>query len=741
MKGNGFLLLALTTLALVAAVLFLRPAREAPAPSPMRQNWPRRDALSQPEFPPALAVPSGEPIQKHRAGRSRTNAVAAPKVTHRPLQPKSGEPVTITVDFKDKPVPSGSLLLEYQLVDPGRYIALRDPDFQKLWTSVPLSPAPAPTPDQKPSVLNVELPGTLQKHRRLIRYRIRAAERDEIIAPASSDAQPNFAYFVYDGVPAWKGAIDPRAGDSELRRPVTYSSEVLQRVPVYHFISSKSAVERVTWTGADQMRNRNAYYYTGTMVYDGIVYDHVAFRARGGGWRHAMGKNMWKFNFLPGHRFAARDDYGNRYATKWDKLNLGACIQQGDYGMRGEQGLFEAVGFRLFNLAGQEASRTHWVHFRILDEAEESPSDQYHGDFWGLYLAVENVDEHFLKEHDLPPGNLYKMEFGPKTEFNGDPAVTDQRDVRQFLDTLMRQPRDDSWWSSSVDLSRYYDYRSILECIHHYDVDMGKNYFFYLNPQTQRWIVIPWDIDLTWGEHMFGGGHEPYSRAGLLSRSPFKQQYQERLAEIRDLLFNPEETGRLIDEDASIIGDPAGGPSLVDADRAKWDYNPVMAGPFVLSMKAGQGRFYFGNPHNRFPVMVASMKSYLARRVRWIDSRLLGDYRPPPAPQIAKAADLDFSKPTVAFRLAAKAEDRLRACRWRLAEITLPNSPVSRSRQPWKYEIQALWEKEYPGNAPPAIPTQLLAPGHTYRVRARAQDTSGSWSRWSAPVQFTVPAP
>jgi hypothetical protein len=76
--------------------------------------------------------------------------------------------------------------------------------------------------------------------------------------------------------------------------------------------------------------------------------------------------------------------------VKWGKLNLGACIQQGDYGMRGEQGMFEAVGFRLFNLAGIEASRTHWVHLRIVDQSEESPLDQYSGDFWGLYLAVEN---------------------------------------------------------------------------------------------------------------------------------------------------------------------------------------------------------------------------------------------------------------------------------------------------------------------------------------------------------------
>jgi len=77
--------------------------------------------------------------------------------------------------------------------------------------------------------------------------------------------------------------------------------------------------------------------------------------------------------------------------------------------------------------------------FEIIDQAEESPVDQDSGDFWGLYLAVENVDEHFLKEHALPAGNLYKIEGGAKTAFNGNPAVTNQSDVRQFM-KLERAP-------------------------------------------------------------------------------------------------------------------------------------------------------------------------------------------------------------------------------------------------------------------------------------------------------------
>ena len=67
---------------------------------------------------------------------------------------------------------------------------------------------------------------------------------------------------------------------------------------------------------------------------------------------------------------------------------------------------------------------------------------------------------------------------------------------------------------------------------------------------------------------MHGTGQEPFWRAGVLRRPQFNLEYQNRLREIRDLLFNPEQGGALIDEYAAVISDLGGGPSFVDADRA-----------------------------------------------------------------------------------------------------------------------------------------------------------------------------
>ncbi len=178
----------------------------------------------------------------------------------------------------------------------------------------------------------------------------------------------------------------------------------------------------------------------------------------------------------------------------WSKLNLSALIQQGDFGYRGEQGLFESVGFKMFNLAGVAASNTNYVHFRIIESANENGASQYGGDFQGLYLAVEQLDDNFLEEHDLPDGNLYKMEnntgvggIGGESNNQGDyPAVSDSSDLIDFKTTYQSAPQTADWWRQNFNLDSYYNYRSIVEAIHHYDIAGGKNYFYYLNPETNQ---------------------------------------------------------------------------------------------------------------------------------------------------------------------------------------------------------------------------------------------------------------
>jgi len=403
--------------------------------------------------------------------------------------------------------------------------------------------------------------------------------------------------------------------------------------------------------------------------------------------------------------------------------------------------MFESVGFRLFNLAGVESPATHWVHLRIIDEVDENPASQYRGDFWGLYLAVENEDGRFLRQHGLPDGNLYKMEFGDGT-LQSHPAggVTNKSDLKRFMTAYRGGKQPEAWWRENLDLPRYYSYRSILECIHHYDVDeaQAKNYDYFHNPETQRWQVVPWDIDLTWADHMYGNGNESF-RNRVLSRPEFRLDYLDRLREIRDLLFNTNQAWALIDECAAFLSGAPGAPVqhyFIEADRAKWDFHPVMA----MGGKAGQGLFYQSAETKDFKGMVQGMKDYVVSRGKWVDSVLLRDDANIPAtPTVKFVGAGKYPMHGLTFRCAADpGAGTFAAQKWRVAEVSLPNVVNGKIVAPGKYEITPDWESGELKTFSPevSVPKSAVMAGRSYRVRVRLKDAAGHWSHWSPAVDF-----
>ncbi|MCP4451482.1 MAG: hypothetical protein GY809_08475, partial [Planctomycetes bacterium] len=599
------------------------------------------------------------------------------QVKHRPKQPLAGEAVVVSAKITD---PDGflSVYLQYQVVEPGQYVGLDQSEYQRNWVMVDMHDDGLNGDKQAGDfIFSVTLDGPIQENRRLIRYRVSAIDTlgSFVTVPYADDPCPNFVYFVYNGVPGWEGAVRP--GQDV---PVQYTEDVMNALPVYHLISAKADVEACTWR---ERYGGGQYKWWGTLVYDGKVYDHIRYRARGGVWRYAMGKNMWKFDFNRGHSFQARDDYGKKYDTTWRKLNLSACIQQGNFNHRGEQGLFEAASFRLFNMMDVPSPKTNWLQFRIIDDAEEVGPTQYDGDYWGLYMTIEQMDGRFLDEHNLPDGNLYKIEGGNGVLNNQGPtAVTNRSDLNWFNSKYRNA--SEAWWQENVDLASYYGYRCVVEGVHHGDIGYGKNYFYYLNPDTNLWSQLPWDMDLTWAENMYGNGREPFINQGrIFNRDALNIEYKNRMREFLDLLYNPDQMGQLLDELAAVIHDPYGGASPVDADRAMWDYNPVMTSNYVNSGKAGHGRFYRAGVTKDFAGMVQLMKDYVVyctdNRRNWMgtggDSMadIADDPAIPNTPEIQYVGHTDYASNDLVFDVSPFSDPQgaatFAALKWRLAEV------------------------------------------------------------------------
>jgi hypothetical protein len=689
------------------------------------------------------------------------------QVDHSPNEPVSGEAVTITAKITD-PQGVGSVSLQYQIVTPGNYIELTDPAYTNVasWITVPMNDAgingDAFAGD---SIYTAIIPGPVQQHRRLIRYRLAATDGigSSLVVPYADDPQPNFAYFCYDGVPAWQGAVRPGVTAS-----VNFDTNVMRRLPVLHLISKKDSVENATWFGR---YDGDLYLWSGTLVFDGKVYDHIHYRARGGVWRYAMVKNMWKFDFHRGHDFQMRDDFGRKYNTKWTKLNLGDCIQQRDYWHRGEQGMFESVGSRLFTLAGVETFKTTFLQYRVVDDAAEVGADQYEGDFWGLYLGLEQENGRFLDEHGLPDGNFYKMENGTGELNNLGPlGPTDKSDLNYLLNNYTGA--SDDWWRTNWVLTNYYSYQAIVQAIHHYDINGGKNYFYYRYPDSGLWKIIPWDLDLTWAHNMYNSGWgglntlasrilEATAEAGTGNQSgtynialtgarpAFELEFRNRVREIRDLLFNTDQAWQLIDEQAGLVRGPTNGPTFLDADRSMWDWNPKMAdGSYSSSLgKAGQGEFYQWSQEpgvsKDFDGCIRLMKNYVAVRGQHLDG-LAADAAIPVQPTATYTGSNNFPLNQPTFQCSQYAGNNpFAAVKWRVGEIWDTNAPAYHSTDPRPYEITARWESAEisPFTNAITIPAAALKIGHAYRVRVQMKDATGRWSHWSAPVQFVVGEP
>ena len=410
----------------------------------------------------------------------------------------------------------------------------------------------------------------------------------------------------------------------------------------------------------------------------------------------------------------------------------------------------ETLSFKFYNMAGAPGSGTSWFHYRIIDNATETdPANQYEGDFWGLYMTIEQPSGRFLDRHGLADGNTYKIHMvGSKTN-QGPTQVSDFSDVNWFISeagynkTSPIQP--EPWWDANINLGRYYSFRAISVAVNNIDLSVEAQVIYYHNPETDKWWMLPWDLDMTWPNHHHPSVPQPPDWEHFywaLNYEVYNIAYQNRVREIRDLLYNADQGWKLIDEFASVISDGSD-ETLVEANRALWDYHPRIQHP---------GKF-FTNPAfvtPDFAGWVQYMKEFILPAGYGgsrVDAEML-DSAIPDTPVVTATGDPCYPINDLTFETTAFSDPQgvgtFAALEWRIGEITDPCNPKDADDAPKKYEIETVWESGEitdSGNRTIMIPATSVKAGHSYRVRCRMKDDTGRCSHWSAAHQFIAGEP
>ncbi len=668
------------------------------------------------------------------------------QVEHLPRAPRSGEAVAISVKATD-PDGVAAVALEYQTVDPGAYVRLIDPAFESGWTPVEMrDDGVGLDVEAGDDIFTAVVPGPVQVHRRLVRYRVTAQDGAgrSVRVPYPDDPQPNFAYFVYDGVPVWRGSRQP--GTAPVR---TFDAQVMSQLPIYHLIAVEADVLKSQYDAPFE-----AVHFWATMVYEGDVHDHIEIENRGEFSTYVSGKNKWRFHFQRGHEFQARDDHGRKYKAPWRTMNFSPCSTPWVPPNRGMAGLDESMGFRLYELAGVPSPHTNYVHFRVIDEAiEASPTDQYRGDLWGLYLTNEHTDGPFLDERGLPDGNTYKIEGGSGDKRNQGPTQPATTADYDAFRAGFNSAQPIAWWRANLDLEGYYGFRAVDRAINNMDLRDGWNHCQYHNPETGRWTAIPWDIDMLYMPVTHWSGTINLQNA-IIQHAALRIEYMNRARELEDLLFTDDQLGALVDELAAFVSPPGWPLTFAHVDEAMWNYHPRTTsshrGAFYRN-PASQG--FIGGTVNR--TLTSPDHAGMAR---WIEDFTLAGYGAarleeeaadaaiPDRPAIAYLGPPGFPADQLAFRCGPFTDPQgaatFAAMEWRIAEVTAADVPWDPST-PRRYEVEPSWETLVLTRFDDTlrVPSGVLRIGAVHRARVRMMDSSGRWSRWSLPVELTVGPP
>ncbi len=240
-------------------------------------------------------------------------------------------------------------------------------------------------------------------------------------------------------------------------------------------------------------------YFPALFSFEGEEYDcEVKFR---GATSLLLPKKSWKIKF---------ENNNNVFNAK--KINLNS-----EY--RDRTLIRNYLTMQLYQYLGYQASNTQFISFIINDL------------YMGVFVHIEEVDEDFLDRSGKSPNDMFKAkEHGANmtqiVNYDGYSRCWESRidspDSYKGLQVLLSKF---SYWNkedfddllqTEVDVDNILNYFAIEYSISSYDC-FTKNFFWYLNPESDLYEMFPWDNDAAFGNDWKGIYNPDFIQSYMIS--------------------------------------------------------------------------------------------------------------------------------------------------------------------------------------------------------------------------------
>jgi len=273
----------------------------------------------------------------------------------------------------------------------------------------------------------------------------------------------------------------------------TYAAHIFQEDTVNEI---NIEIDEADWQ--DMLENPlEEEYHKANVTINGEIIGNVAIRTKGNNSLTSVANSdSDRYSFKLD--FDYYDNSGNYYGLK--KLCLNNNYSD-------NSSMREYISYKIMGELGLDVPECAYSHITV------------NGEEWGLYLAVEPVDEVFLAAHFADAtGDLYKPEgkggTGADLVYNGDDIFAytglnlktnlNSSDGKEIL-ALMQALEDGEGLEEVLDVEKALKYIAVNVALANFDSYLGNTtHNFYLYEENGRFTIIPWDMNLAFGG--FGGG-------------------------------------------------------------------------------------------------------------------------------------------------------------------------------------------------------------------------------------------